>query len=390
MNQRLLEAYDHIRMPEDCARRIETALERGGRPSGNQYVRRVSPAPRGRSWAAAVGAVCLVLALSVGGTFLYLRASENPGNLPETAATHPPVPGTTPEQTEAGNFVLSKAGEAFLGKLCYYMPDWSGYESLDETYWRDFLFFSFTCPELLDNGRARTVYGEMDCVPVNGETMVRVSREDMEGYVRLAMGCGLPEFTPAPPEDGGEAIFYYENGYYFIGVSDFGDIGYRFRDWESCSEADGTYGTAGFDIYAGEPENVLGRVEFTLSPADNENGFIIVRKATTSAEDSDRLSVGIAAWLFTDVYLAGDTEAMQQYLADSFTGPVEGYPGGPEEVVMETAGLPEAGAELQVGDVVTVQKTLLGPAAQNSYNCLTLELVKQADGWKVRSYALDK
>ena len=48
MEKRLIDAYDHMTMPDDCARRIKSRLqlETEGRKSG-QYTRVVSPfAPR--------------------------------------------------------------------------------------------------------------------------------------------------------------------------------------------------------------------------------------------------------------------------------------------------------------------------------------------------------
>ena len=77
MKRRLNRAYDHMTMPDRCAHRIEQQMVQQieAQKQGN-YMKTVAPAPvRRKSWTAAVAVVCLMLALSVGGTILFFRVS---------------------------------------------------------------------------------------------------------------------------------------------------------------------------------------------------------------------------------------------------------------------------------------------------------------------------
>ena len=91
MEKRLIDAYDHMTMPDDCARRIENRLqaETEGRKSG-QYTRAVSPfAPRHSGWMAV--AACLLLVLAVGGTALWFRMTRPVVNTPESYTAEEPT-----------------------------------------------------------------------------------------------------------------------------------------------------------------------------------------------------------------------------------------------------------------------------------------------------------
>lgn len=88
MEKWLIDAYDHMTMPDDCARRIENRLqlETEGRKSG-QYTRVVSPfAPRRSGWMAAA---CLLLILS--GTALWFWMTRPVVNIPESYTTEEPT-----------------------------------------------------------------------------------------------------------------------------------------------------------------------------------------------------------------------------------------------------------------------------------------------------------
>lgn len=78
MKRRLTSAYDHMTMPDTCARRIEQRLQQElDQQKTGRYTKAIAPTPvRRGGWAAAAAAVCLMLVLSVGGTMLFLRASE--------------------------------------------------------------------------------------------------------------------------------------------------------------------------------------------------------------------------------------------------------------------------------------------------------------------------
>ena len=93
---------------------------------------------------------------------------------------------------------------------------------------------------------------------------------------------------------------------------------------------------------------------------------------------------------FSEAYFAADTGKMQEYLEEGFAYQVEGYSGNGEAVSIENIkGLSET-KQRQVGDVEFMAVEFLEGAWSDSLSYLSMELVKQEDGWKVRSYDLEK
>lgn len=106
MRKELIEAYDRMTMPEECSRKIERKLQlelEMKRRHKGKYTMVIAPTPQRSWWAAAAGLVCLVLTLSVGGTFLFLKASESAASrTPETVESVQMVPESTwKEETPA-------------------------------------------------------------------------------------------------------------------------------------------------------------------------------------------------------------------------------------------------------------------------------------------------
>lgn len=101
MKRRLTRAYDNMTMPDGCTHRIEQQLQLElQKKKTGQYTKAVAPMPRHRgSWAGAVAAVCLVLALSVGGTMLFLRMAEPENVVPLTTEKNPVTEITVYERT---------------------------------------------------------------------------------------------------------------------------------------------------------------------------------------------------------------------------------------------------------------------------------------------------
>ena len=72
-----------------------------------------------------------------------------------------------------------------------------------------------------------------------------------------------------------EMKFYYQNGFYYIGVSDFPDYRYSFAD--SVESGASILVRYTMDL---EGERNVGAVSFTIVPEENENGFILTSKTT--------------------------------------------------------------------------------------------------------------
>ena len=96
MKRRLQNAYDRMTMPDDCARRIEKALEQQQMLHiPGQYSKAISPVPVRRNWTAVAAMMCLMTVLLGGGTVMALRLAGR----------------TVPEQTEAVATVEAKTEE---------------------------------------------------------------------------------------------------------------------------------------------------------------------------------------------------------------------------------------------------------------------------------------
>lgn len=284
MNKQVIDVYNEMAMPADCARRIEGEMSRAIRQKkGETKFMKNEKNGQKQSWGFAVVLVCLVLVLSVGGVFLFLNVSGAKVTPAAPAGTEqlrqPSFQTEPPASTEANSFTLSETGKVFLEKMCYFMPDWSDDDSLNDEFWRSFLFSSFTCPEMADSGAAMTVCGEQEMVTTPWGQAVKVSREDsVVPYVRLALGLETPSYAPAIQDvSAGQTLFYFEDGYYYIGLSDFGDVGYSFR---GCYPDSVNGATVIFDVYSGTPDDTIGTVCFTLVPTDNENGFTVAAKSS--------------------------------------------------------------------------------------------------------------
>ncbi len=184
----------------------------------------------------------------------------------------------TDSETNANDktFELTEDGKAFLARMCRELSDFDSNTEMDDQFWKDFLFFSYTgaSPE---EAEMTQIYREDLGFE---ETVVKVSLEEAEAYAKLVFGMELPDIKPAFEDmEEGQTSCYYEDGYYYIGVSDFPDFQYTFA---SLEEAD-NYVTVTYTIDF-EGESNAGSVNLILSPEDNENGFIIRSKTTEFLE----------------------------------------------------------------------------------------------------------
>ena len=195
------------------------------------------------------------------------------------------------ERGQRPDIVLSDEHKSFLHAMCYYMPAFVGVsERENEDFWREFIFYSFTSVPMDEDGNYKPIYGEGERVTVYREDLgyeegeFKISEQYVQEYARLVFGAGMemPEFKPAFEDmEEGQTALYYQDGYYYIGESDFDETEYRFRDVEVSIERYVTFAHVYYDILMmndnGEQE-VVGTVEFHLDYADNANGFRIVSK----------------------------------------------------------------------------------------------------------------
>ena len=168
-------------------------------------------------------------------------------------------------------FELTEQGKNFLTQMCLKLIDFNSLTTKDETFWQDFLFYSYT--GAFEGVETETVHREdlgFD------ETVVKISLQEAESYTKLTLGIDLPDVKPSFEDmEQGQTSFYYQNGYYYIGVSDYPDYQYTFADYEESGDSITVRYTIDF-----EGESNVGIACFSIMPEDNENGFIITSKST--------------------------------------------------------------------------------------------------------------
>ncbi len=175
----------------------------------------------------------------------------------------------------AADFELTDDGKKFLEYICKTVNDFERTDEKDEAFWRDFLFLAYTGlwedkAEIVNVPRADLGFDE----PV-----VKVSLEEAQAYARLVFGEELPDLKPAFEEmKERQTSFFFADGYYYIGTSDFPDFQFHFDDCTVYEEEEGSvYAVAQYGIDFEGASNV-GTVRLTLVPAENENGFVLIEK----------------------------------------------------------------------------------------------------------------
>lgn len=187
---------------------------------------------------------------------------------------------------EEGGFALSKLGKVFLLRMCKSLNDFDSQTIKDEAFWRDFLFRFYTGPsgDAMISRISRNDLGYE-------ERVAKVSLQEAEAYAKLIFGTGLPDIKPSFEDmEEGQTAFYYQDGYYYIGVSDSPDYRYTFTDYE---ESDNSILVRYAITFEGESD--VGTVTFTIVPYDNENGFIITSKTTEYTHETEAFQQVIAS-----------------------------------------------------------------------------------------------
>lgn len=178
------------------------------------------------------------------------------------------------QENNIADFELTEQKKAFLAYICKTVYDFDSSKKKDINFWRDFLFLSYTG---LSEDTAEIVKVPRKDLGFD-EPTVKVSLEEAQSYARLVFGEELPDLKPTFDEMAeGQTSFFFKDGYYYIGTSDFPNFEYHFADCTVYESEDGVYAVAEYNIDF-EGESNVGVVRLTLIPAENENGFIVVSK----------------------------------------------------------------------------------------------------------------
>lgn len=203
---------------------------------------------------------------------------ETPGTAQsETKETTTQSETVSQSQTQAENtsVTLTDKEKTFLAQICNELVDFNSGTTMDEKFWRDFLFNSYTGASS-ENATMEQVYREDLGFE---ETVVKVSLQEAQERVKLVFGVDLPDLTPSFEDmEKGQTAFYYKDGYYYIGVSGLPDYQYTFSECAADKE-NNTNTIVKYTIdFMGESN--VGTVTLSISPENNANGFVICSKKT--------------------------------------------------------------------------------------------------------------
>ena len=203
---------------------------------------------------------------------------ETPGTAQsETKETTTQSETVSQPQTQAENtsVTLTDKEKTFLAQICNELVDFNSGTTMDEKFWRDFLFNSYTGASS-ENATTEQVYREDLGFE---ETVVKVSLQEAQERVKLVFGVDLPDLTPSFEDmEKGQTAFYYKDGYYYIGVSGLPDYQYTFSECAADKE-NNTNTIVKYTIdFMGESN--VGTVTLSISPENNANGFVICSKKT--------------------------------------------------------------------------------------------------------------
>lgn len=206
-------------------------------------------------------------------TSAVLYEEEQPDNQ-ETEYSEEIIRDTVSNDTET-SVVLTDKGKAFLAQICRELNDFPSEQAMDEKFWRDFLFNSYTGVSS-ENTVTEQVYREDLGFE---ETVVKVSLQEAQERAKLVFGVELPDLKPSFEDmEEGQTSFYYEDGYYYIGVSGLPDYQYTFSECAEDKENSANTIVKYTIDFMGESN--VGTVTLSILPENNENGFVIRSKTT--------------------------------------------------------------------------------------------------------------
>lgn len=112
-----------------------------------------------------------------------------------------------------------------------------------------------------------------------------------------------------------------------------------------------------------------------------------VERVALSAE---AMEISEVATAFSMAYFEGDREEIREYLADSYDDEIEVYTDADRKLtgMIAVKGLEDIGAA-EVGDTQSISLECSMADAGEGFLYLTLEMVKQEDGWKIDFYGLE-
>lgn len=126
-----------------------------------------------------------------------------------------------------------------------------------------------------------------------------------------------------------------------------------------------------------------------IKPEDAETALKESKQGLEDLQTEVEDAAAVSLKLFVEAYFHGDTETLRTFLDDSYTGDIEVYEGSAEISDITIKGLDNLTGKVS-GDMCTVSAEFKENSADDSFQYLTIELVKEEDGWKVAFYGLER
>lgn len=122
-------------------------------------------------------------------------------------------------------------------------------------------------------------------------------------------------------------------------------------------------------------------------PTDIQESGSVENGGETLSTDGQEIKDIVEA--FATVYFGGDKDSIQNYLTTPFEWDIDVYEGVTDTVSdMSIKGLTEIG-EKAIGDICVVSLEYKDSAQSDTFQYLTIELIKQSNGWKIQFYGIE-
>ena len=136
-----------------------------------------------------------------------------------------------------------------------------------------------------------------------------------------------------------------------------------------------------------QTNNDLPSIPPETKQADTKEPNSTVSKEETLSADGQQIK-GIVEE-FAVAYFSGDKESIQNYLATPYEWDIDIYGGAADTVSnMSIKGLTEIG-ENDTGNVCVVSLEYKSSPESDMFQYLTIELIKQSNGWKIQFYGIE-
>ena len=142
------------------------------------------------------------------------------------------------------------------------------------------------------------------------------------------------------------------------------------------------------DVKMESQEYTAGMPEESASVVAETPEEALAMEETTEELSGDALEVKNIADVFCTAYSDRNIEVIKKYLSSSYEAPVKVLDSAEEVTDITVKGLADI-KEADIGDGYTVSCEFKPNAQSDTFQYLTLEFIKQEDGWKIQAYGLE-